>query len=398
MQTIQVTGATGVGPYDVYLCDTTLYYCYLISGSTTIPPTIDIVLPPIFEGVSSVIVKLVDLSDGCETFDLYSCPVTPTPTPTLTPTPTSTPTSLCRCVRASNTSLSGGTFELTFCNGNPSGVIYVAPETDLYYCGSNPININNLTIYLSEECVDGSCISATPCPTPSNTPTPSITPTITVTPSITPTISVTPTITPTVTPTMTPTPSPVSSGMAFLFIEPITGATNIGNYLYNNSSPQFFGFTNTTMPSVNSSDFNLEMNLYVNYSGWTNGELPSIISSNVPQVTGGTDSYGNQKIIYNFETTKVEIGTVTTDAWYTWIIPVSLTNNEYQMEIDLSIGNPNIFTSLLTEPSIRTNTFTYTGSTIPPVTYRVYTTYPSTDFYIDNSLDDIYFKGGSVGT
>jgi len=51
---------------------------------------------------------------------------------------------------------------------------------------------------------------------------------------------------------------------------------------------------------------------------------------------------------------------------------------------------------VLTETTIRTNTFTYVGLTIPPVTYRVYTTYPSGDFLIDNQTTDIYFKGGDV--
>jgi hypothetical protein len=61
------------------------------------------------------------------------------------------------------------------------------------------------------------------------------------------------------------------------------------------------------------------------------------------------------------------------------------------------LGNPNVFTNVLTESTIRTNTFTYTGSTIPSVTYRVYTTYPATNFLIDNQITDIYFKGGSIG-
>jgi hypothetical protein len=137
------------------------------------------------------------------------------------------------------------------------------------------------------------------------------------------------------------------------------------------------------------------MNLYVDFSGWTNG-FPQILTSNVPQTTGGVDSFGNPKIAYNFETTLISAGTVSSNAWYTWLIPIGLTNFQYQSEIELSISNPNILNSYLTEPTIYTNTFTYTGTTIPPVTYRVYTTYPSNDFNIDNTYVDIYFKGGLI--
>lgn len=86
MQTIEITGATGTGPYDVYLCDITLTYCFLISGATTIPPTVLIELPKTFPnpfpppstnitfgGVNSLIIKLVDLGSGCEKFIPYYC-------------------------------------------------------------------------------------------------------------------------------------------------------------------------------------------------------------------------------------------------------------------------------------------------------------------------------------
>jgi hypothetical protein len=214
---------------------------------------------------------------------------------------------------------------------------------------------------------------------------------------VTPTNTITPTITPTNTVTPTPTSSPLPSTFAYLFIEPISAATKIGNYMYNSGSTQFYGFSNTSQPSSSATTFNTEMNLYVNYSGWTSGELPSIITAIVPQTSGGVDSFGNTKVAYNFVTTEVPQNTISDQAWYTWIIPIALTNNQSQLDIDLGLGNPNVFSNVLTESTIRTNTFTYSGSTIPSVTYRVYTTYPAGDFLIDNQLTDIYFKGGSIG-
>ena len=73
-------------------------------------------------------------------------------------------------------------------------------------------------------------------------------------PNATPTLSLgssptpTPTTTNTPTPTPTPTTSPFVEQFAYLFIEPITGSTNIGEWMYNNGS-NFFGFTNYSHPS-----------------------------------------------------------------------------------------------------------------------------------------------------
>jgi len=283
------------------------------------------------------------------------CPVilnvplpTPTPTPTVTSTPTVTPT--------------------------PSITPSVTPTF-------NPCNI-----------------SPTPTQTPSVTPTITTTPTNTPTPnapSPTPTVTTTTTTTPT--PTKTPTPTPTPVYFAYLFIEPVSGSTNIGQWMYDNGR-NFFGFTNYSQPTQNQVQFNIDMNTYIDFSGWTSGLFPNLIQQTVPQVSGGEDNFNNSIVAYNFLTTEIPSDYVNGFGWYTWMIPVSLTNNERQILIDLNTSNnPNLLTGVMTESTIRTNTFTYTGSTIPSVTYRVYTTYPAGDFLIDNQTTDIYFKGGSVG-
>ena len=404
MNEIQITGVTGTPPYTIYVCDTTLTYCYLVTGSTTIPPTFSFNVPSPIDVLNDIIVKVID-STGCEYFEPYSCPPTPTPTPTITPTITPTPADPCRCIEVINSGSTDGFFDYVDCNNVTLTSILVSSGITYYTCGSNPTNPINVTINIGNVCILNTCPDPTPTPTPTNTVTPTVTPTISVTPTVTPTISVTPTITPTisVTPTITPTVTPTitpsstpTTGLAFLIIEPLSASTNIGNYMFNNSSPQFYGFTNSTQPSANAIDFDTEMNLYLDYSGWTSGELPTILTSPVPQSTGGFDSFGNSIVAYNFETIQVSAGTINSNAWYTWLIPIGLTNFQYQSQIDLSTSNPNIFTGVITEPTISVNTFTYAGSTIPPVTYRVYTTYPSGDFYLDNTSIDIYFKGGIV--
>ena len=262
------------------------------------------------------------------------------------------------------------------------------------------------------------CITRTPTPTPglsptptptstpveSPTPTPTITSTVTPTPTVTPTIGASPTPTPTVTPTITPTATvtptvtPTStpfSYQAYLFIEPESGDTQIGQYMYDSGS-DFFGFINLSLPSTNSSQFNTDMNLYVGYSGWTNGSFPSVISQNIPVTSGGFDSFGNAIVAYNFFTTKIASGTIGSTSWYTWIIPVDGTNLGIQVEIGLSsVGVPNGLLGYSTSSTVYSNTFTYSGGVIPAGTYRVYTTAPNEIFKLTNTYD-IYFKGNDV--
>lgn len=233
----------------------------------------------------------------------------------------------------------------------------------------------------------------TPTPTPTNTATPNLTPTSTVTP--TPTIGATPPVTPT--PSITPSSSSIPVGTAYLFIEPQSGSTSIGQYLYDKGI-NFFGFTNVSVPDNSSSvQFNIDMNEYVSFSGWTGGTFPAVRTQSVPQVSGGVDSFGNAISAYNFTTHEVPIDTIGDVAWYTWIIPTGSTNNGIQEKINYSInGNPNSMTTLIMDSTIYIDTFNYTGSTIPTGVYRVYTTFADLAFYIDNTSNVIYFKGDTI--
>jgi hypothetical protein len=242
-------------------------------------------------------------------------------------------------------------------------------------------------------------IGLTPTPTPSvtHTPTTTATPTPTASPGLTPTPTSTVTNTPSVTQTPTVTPSRPAK-YAYLFIEPISGSTNIGQYLYNlNNSRTFFGFTNSSMPdTTNPIKFNTDMNDYVSFSGWTSGNFPTIGSQVVPITSGGVDSYGNAIVAFNFMTYKVPANTIKCPAWFTWIIPTESTNYLEQVTIDYNVnGNANSFTTVITDSSIREKTFTYSGTSLPMGDYKVYTTFADMAFYINNN-DDIYFKGNTV--
>jgi hypothetical protein len=175
----------------------------------------------------------------------------------------------------------------------------------------------------------------------------------------------------------------------------MSGFADIGQWMFDGGS-NFYGFSNASQPSQNQTNFNLDMNRYVDFSGWTSGLFPQIIQQTVPQVSGGEDLYDNAIQAYNFLTTKVPQNYVGGNAWYTWIIPVSLTNNQRQVLIDVNTSNgPNLMTAVGTEPTINTFTFTYSGATITPTVYRVYTTYPNPIFKITDT-QNIYFKGNTI--
>ena len=109
------------------------------------------------------------------------------------------------------------------------------------------------------------------------------------------------------------------------------------------------------------------------------GLVPGIKQANIPQSSGGNDSFNNPIEIYKFETTELRAGTVNGNAWYTWLIPDDSiggpgTPNRV-LEIEISYGQgPNTLTPRLMETS-------YTGFTVVnptgflPGTYRLYSSH-----------------------
>jgi len=74
MTTIDITNIIGLSyPYDIYVCDIYGNNCILLSTVfTSIPPSNTILLPPQFDMVSSVGIKVITL-DGCERFRVIDC-------------------------------------------------------------------------------------------------------------------------------------------------------------------------------------------------------------------------------------------------------------------------------------------------------------------------------------
>lgn len=395
MAFIQISSVSGTPPYQFYVSDVFgNNKTYLGNFSGAIPPAQYFNLPTIFSTAENVMLTIVDGS-GCEKFEILSCLLpqpTPTPTPSFgfTQTPTPTRTSTPTITRTQTTTPTNTPSHTTTPSVTPS--ISLTPSitpSNTVTPGVTPTNTPSPSVTPT--------ITQTSTTTPTNTPTLTNTPTNTSTVTNTPTSSVTltPSITPTNTPTNTPSPSTVVS-FAYLFIEPFSGSVQIGNYM-NQKGSGFYGFTNGFGPDTGDPiQFNVDMNEYVSFTGWTNN-FPAVRSQQIPMVSGGLDSYGNAQFAYNFTTHRVPAGTVEGLAWYTWIISTGNTNGGIQRSIGYTIdGSPNSTINVFMDSTIYTQTFNYTGSTIPIGTYRVYTTWASTPFQIDNSDVDIFFKGDTI--
>jgi len=139
---ITISGITGNPPYDVYVCDITNTYCYLITGSTLIPPTLIFNVPPPLEDVNSVLVKITDIS-GCTTFINYSCP----------PTPTNT----CLCFEITTTGMTDGYFDYTDCFGVLHKNVFVNNSLIVYFCCQNISNLIEVTYTQTNYCASNTC-------------------------------------------------------------------------------------------------------------------------------------------------------------------------------------------------------------------------------------------------
>jgi len=178
-------------------------------------------------------------------------------------------------------------------------------------------------------------------------------------------------------------------------IEPQGLTSNFNGWMSSQGST-WRGYFINGPTTANSVTFNQQMNAYLQYSGW-GGNAPAIITGIISPTTGGSDAYGNPINAYLFQTTQVAAGTTPTNAWYTWYVSTGATNGQIMTQIGTNTaGNPNALTARNLNSTIATIPVGFTGSTIPPGTYRVYTTYSNTEFRINASANNVYFKGNTL--
>ena len=178
-------------------------------------------------------------------------------------------------------------------------------------------------------------------------------------------------------------------------IEPQAVSATFNGWMQSQGS-SFRGFWINSPTTANSVTFNNQMNAYFSYSGW-GGTAPQIITGTISTTSGGLDAFGNTINAYLFQTTEVVAGTAG-NAWYTWIISTGATNSQKVSQISTNIlGDPNSLTPRNMNSTIFNIPVTYTGTSVPQNTYRVYTTNGSgSDFRINGSVTNIYFKGSTL--
>jgi hypothetical protein len=160
MNSLEITAITGTPPFDVYVCEYSNTYCYLTdSGVTSVPPTLEIIIPEELTNVDELLVKIID-GDGCITFNRFDCPTTTTTTIPPTTTTTTTIPSNCYCLTFENTTVNSLNFSYVDCDGNSiSSVIY--GNSTLFYCGKDPLADDGVNITIGSDCVDNTCPSPT---------------------------------------------------------------------------------------------------------------------------------------------------------------------------------------------------------------------------------------------
>ena len=307
---------------------------------------------------------------------------TNTPTETYTSTPTSTPTET-PTETPTNTPTETPTNTPTTTTTNTTSVTPTNTETPTSTPSETPTSTPTTTPTNTE----------TSTPTPTETPTNTPTETTTSTPTETPTN--TPSETPTNTPTLTQTPSPTNQQLlAYLTIEPQIQTSTFNGWMVSQGS-SFRGYWINSPTIANSVTFNQQMNAYLSYSGW-GGNAPAIITGIISPTSGGNDAFGNPINAYLFQTTQVNAGTAG-NAWYTWYVSTGATNGQIMTQISTNTaGSPTSVVARSLNSAIATIPVGYTGSTIPPGTYRVYTTHSDSAFRINASLNNIYFQGTTL--
>jgi hypothetical protein len=365
MVQIRITNISGgTYPIDVYISDVygnnQSYLTTITSGP--VPPALSYttIIPPIFDTAPEIMLKLVD-ANGCEMFEIIPCSSpTPTPTPTITPTPTVTPG----------------------LSPSPTPTITSTPTT-------TPTVTPTTT--------------STPTPTPTLTPglSPSPTPTITTTPTITPTNTGTPTQTPTQTPSSTPSPI-----KALLFMESTDDVqfagnpnTDLGDYMVANAT-SWYGFWTSGVAGINAAD----LEIYMDWPGFKNGttNVPAVIEIEIPQTSGGFDSYGNSIEAYKFFTTEVTANTTTGNVWYSIFAPPIKTNNKVYSSLGINYANaPTTLVNTSTEPTVYVYNIGYSGSNWINGTYKVYTQSAVGNGFNTGSVGvtdatNNYFRGGTL--
>lgn len=187
---------------------------------------------------------------------------------------------------------------------------------------------------------------------------------------------------------------------AYVFIETRINRTPRKVVEYLQSTPRNPLSTGTRFLSffvspITSSNFR-DLNNYYSIPFWNKDSHLKVIVADVPQVSGGVDSYNNPKLAYNFTTVKIPKGTFNDFGWVTILIPISAMNNDTRRQTQIRVASSGSNTYMIrnTNTTLSSYVINYTGNIIPQGQYRVYSTYSDPGMMIGfNSLNDVYLGG-----
>ena len=191
--------------------------------------------------------------------------------------------------------------------------------------------------------------------------------------------------------------------MAYILID--TNGTqakaNLSSWMLSQGST-WRGFNQGLAPSLVQATFDVQMNAYLAYSGWTGnlaaGDEPAIITSPISPTSGGLDLYGNPIVAYTFQTVQIPSGTFTaiTNNWVTVFVSTGATNGQKYSTVKNGTSSGGMVTRTMTA-GYSNMVINYSGSTnLPAGTYRMYTTYAGTDFRLTTATLPNYFQGGTL--
>lgn len=187
---------------------------------------------------------------------------------------------------------------------------------------------------------------------------------------------------------------------AYIFVEPRWKHVMIKDHLktlpFTGRIP-FVGFH-----GVNGDAWKHNLPNYINMPHWIDGRLPQIMQVDIPQTSGGIDTFGNPVQAFNFKTVKITKNTVNDSfSWVVVLVPINAMNNDTKRQRRIHIvekaGNITKSSTVYTTDNVLSGTIiNYSGNRIPAGQYRVYSTYPSTGMRLNlNSTNDVYIRGFS---
>jgi hypothetical protein len=67
---VQINSLSGTAPFDLYVCDQTISYCFFVASISGSPYTFNV--PPPLDSTTPIILKVID-ANNCEVIYLLSC-------------------------------------------------------------------------------------------------------------------------------------------------------------------------------------------------------------------------------------------------------------------------------------------------------------------------------------